>query len=60
MTSFPSSKNDQKVQIALLLANKTLIIIPPEYFEFVDNFFLKSATELPEYMGINDHTIDLV
>lgn len=60
MTFFLSIDNDQKVQIASLLVNKAPITVLTEFSEFADVFYLESDIELPKYMSINDHTIDLV
>lgn len=47
-------------QIALLNIDEAIIIIPPKYFDFVDIFFPELAVELPEYMEINNHIINLI
>ena len=50
---------DQKVQIAVLIANKASVTIPVEYSDFENVFFKKFATVLPEHIKINTHVIDL-
>ncbi len=40
--------------------DEALIKVPSEYANFVDVFLPKLATELPKYIGINDHAIKLV
>ena len=50
----------RSTQINYLKADKAPSKVPSEYVDFADIFFLKLATELPEYMGINDHIIELV
>ncbi len=46
-------------QIAHLKADKAPTKVPSEYIDFADIFLSKLAIELPEYTGINDHTIEL-
>ena len=68
IASFEDSSNDQKsdihllcrVQIAVLIANKALILIFMEYSDFADIFFLKLPSKLPKYIEINYHAIELV
>lgn len=36
------------------------VIVPPEYFDYVNVFLETSAAELPKHTGINNHFIDLV
>ena len=50
---------DREVQIAALIADKALVIIPTEYSDFEDMFSKKSAAVLSEHIEINTHTIDL-
>lgn len=49
-----------KLQIASLIAKKTLIKVFVKYAEFVNIFFLDLASKLPEYIKINNHAIKLV
>ena len=53
-TIFPS----QQTQIALLDTEK--VIIRAKYLDYTNGFSLHSMVELPEYTGINDHSIDLI
>ncbi len=50
----------RRAQIAHLKADEAPIKVPSKYADFIDVFFSKLATELPEYTGINGHTIKLV
>ncbi len=50
----------KRAQIAHLKADKVPTKIPSEYVDFADVFSPKLAVELPEYTGINNHTIELV
>lgn len=50
---------DCKVQIAILITDKTLIIVPIEYLDFVNVFSKKSAKVLPQHIEINIYVIDL-
>ena len=50
---------DWKVQIAVLIADKTPITILAEYSDFEDVFSKESAAMLPEHTKINTHAIDL-
>lgn len=47
-----------KVQIAALIANKTLITVLAEYPDFADIFSKNSAVVLLEHIEINTNTID--
>ena len=47
----------QKAQIALLLAKNVTVLA--EYTDFANIFSEKSATVLPEWIGINKHAIEL-
>lgn len=49
----------QRVYIAFLKANETIIFIFSKYTDFVDIFFKDLATKFPKHIGINDHTIDM-
>lgn len=49
-----------KAPIVSLQVGEASKIIPPEYSYFADAFSRKWTTELPKYIWINDHTIDLV
>lgn len=60
MTSIFLYDNYYKIQLLLLLTNKTVIIMPPKYFDFIDIVFLKFAIELFKHISINDYAIDLV
>lgn len=48
-----------RTQIALLITNKIPVVIPGEYVEYTDIFSKKFTVELPKYMRINNHSIDL-
>ncbi len=50
----------KKAQIAHLKADEVSIKVLSKYADFADVFSTKLAVELPEYTGINDHTIKLV
>ena len=50
---------DWEVQIATLIADKTLVTIPAEYSDFEDVFSKESAVVLPEHTEINTNAIDL-
>ncbi len=50
----------RKAQIAHLKADEALIKVLSVYADFADVFLPKLAAELPEYTGINDHTIELI
>ena len=50
----------RKVQIAALVANNTLTSISTEYSNFADDFSPKLVSNLSEYIGINNHAIELV
>ena len=50
----------QGPQISGLIAEETFTKIPTEYLDFADIFSSDLVSELPEYTGINDHTIELV
>lgn len=53
MTIFPA----RKTQIVLLVAEKVTISV--KYFDFANVFLEKSVVELPKYLNINKHLIDL-
>lgn len=48
---------DVQIQIALLIIKN--IIVPTEYFDFVDIFLKKLAVKFSKYFDINKHAIDL-
>ncbi len=50
----------KKTQIAHLKADEAPTNVSSEYVDFADVFLSKLVTKLPEHMGINDHTIELV
>ncbi len=50
----------RRAQIAYLKADEAPTKVPSEYADFADVFPTKLATELPEYIGIKDHAIELV
>ena len=50
--------SSHQAQVALLMSEKTGI--PIKYSNFSNVFSLDSAVELPEYIGINDHLINLL
>ncbi len=50
----------RKAQKAYLKVDKAPTKVPSEYADFTDVFSSKLATDLPKYMRINDHTIELV
>lgn len=50
----------QKIQLALLKANKSSSIIFLKYSEFVDISSLKLIAKLSKYIKINNHIIDLI
>ena len=45
-----------KAQVILLISTEIFI----KYSNFLDNFFLDSATKLLKYTGINDYSINLL
>ncbi len=47
-------------QIAHLKTNEAPTKIPSKYADFADVFSSKLTIELPENIGINDHTIKLM
>lgn len=49
---------DYKVQITILIADKTLITIPAEYLDFANAFSQKSTAVLPKHIEFNTYTID--
>ena len=49
----------QAAQIRLLKANKASITISAKYFNYTNVFSLELIVELPEHIGINNHTIKL-
>ena len=50
----------KKAQIAYLKVDKVSTKVSNEYANFVDVFLPKLAIELPKYMRIKNHTIELV
>ncbi len=50
----------KRAQIAHLKVDEAPTKVPSKYADFVDVFSPKLAIELPEYIGINDHVIELV
>ena len=48
-----------RAQIAALIANEALTLIPTEHSDFANIFSLKLTSELPKHTGINDHAIEL-
>ncbi len=50
----------RRAQIAHLKAEKTSSKVPREYVNFADVFSQKLATEILEYIGINNYAIELV
>ncbi len=50
----------KKAQIAYLKADKTPIKVLSRYADFANIFSSKLVVELLEYMGINNHTIELI
>ncbi len=50
----------RRAQIAHLKADEVFSKVSSEYADFANVFLLKLATELLEYTGINDHTIELL
>lgn len=60
---FVSSKNVYpfcRAQIALLKIDRALTTVFPEYSNIADVFSPKLEVEVPEYIEINDHVIDLI
>ncbi len=49
-----------QAQIGLLFADKTLIKVLFKYFDYADVFSFNLVIELPENMGMNEHTIELI
>lgn len=49
-----------RVKIALLNVNEALIIIFPEYYNFINIFFLELIVKLSEHIEINNYAINLV
>ena len=47
-----------QAQVALLISEEIRILV--EYFDFSNLFSLDSAAELPEYIRINNHPINLL
>ena len=50
----------RRPQISDLIAKEVPTKVPDKYANFADVFSPNLAAELPEYTGINDHTIKLV
>ena len=50
----------RKPQISDLIAKKALTKVPAEYLDFANVFSPDLASKLPEYTGINKHTIKLI
>ncbi len=50
----------KKAQIAHLKVDEAFTKVLGEYADYVNVFSPKLAIELPEYTGINDHTLELV
>lgn len=50
---------NRKAQIAILIADKSPIIVQMEYSDFADVLSKESAAVLPEHIEINLHVIDL-
>ena len=50
----------RRPQISGLIAEEVLTKIPAKYLDFADVFSSDLASELPEHIGINNHTIKLV
>ena len=50
--------SSRQAQVAALMSEETGIYA--EYSNFTNVFSLDSAAELPEYTGINDHSINLL
>ncbi len=50
----------KKAQIAHLKADEALFEVPSKYTNFANVFSPKLTVELPEYTGINNHTIKFV
>ena len=57
LTTIPIHPSHQ-AQVAVLTSEKTGI--PTEYSDFSNVFSSDSVAELPEYIGINDHPINLL
>lgn len=49
--------SSRKAPIASLKIEKVIVL--RKYLDFIDVFSSNSATELPKYIGINNHLIDL-
>lgn len=49
-----------RAQISFLKIDKALNSISSKYVDFADFFSKDLTTKLPKYIGINDHTIDLI
>ena len=50
----------KKAQVANLKVDKALTKVLSKYADFADIFSPKLAADIPEYMEINDHAIELV
>ncbi len=50
----------RRAEIAHLKVDEAFFKLPSEYANFADVFSPKLATELPEYIRINDHAIELI
>lgn len=59
-TFFFFPNNNKKVQIALLLTNKILVIVLPEYFDFTNVFSFEFVAEFLKHISINNYTINFV
>ena len=59
MTIDPMIKVQIKVQVKILLFDRTLISVPIKYSNYIKVFSTENAVELPEYIRINDYTIKL-
>lgn len=49
-----------RAQVASLLADEALVVVPTKCANYVNIFSLKPLAELPEHTAINDHAIGLV
>ena len=50
----------KKIQIAHLKTDEASFKMPSKYADFADVFSPKLAIELPKYIGINNHIIELI
>lgn len=46
--------------MSLLIIDEASVIIPAEYSDFANMFSSESAAELPKYIEINNHPIELI